>query len=352
MVFSGGRIQANLHFYFKGTEVEIVSEYKYLGIFLARSGSFLKAKKQIAEQANIAVFSLLRKIRHLNLPIDMQIDLFNKMIKPILLYGCEIWGFGIIDIIERVQLKFFKHILHLKKSTPSFMIYGELGVYPLIIDIQSRIVSFWAKTNVNRRNHIASLMYDGLYILNEQRVLKTKWLDNIKNLLNSHGYSNVWENQNNFNVDWFIRSFKQRLKDTYLQNWQSLVDLSSSGKNYRIFKHKFELNNYYSYLPTKKCRLLTVFRTRNHRLPLEVGRWSSIPIGERKCKLCNDGIGDVFHYVLECKSLKEQRQQYIKPYYIKNPNILKFSSLMNDSSKPNMLRLCQFIEIIFKNTKE
>ena len=352
MVFSGGRIQANLHFYFKGSEVEIVSEYKYLGIFLARSGSFLKAKKHIAEQANIAVFSLLRKIRHLNLPIDMQIDLFNKMIKPILLYGCEIWGFGNIDIIERVQLKFFKHILHLKKSTPSFMIYGELGVYPLIIDIQSRIVSFWAKTNVNKRNHIASLMYDGLYILNEQRVLKTKWLDNIKNLLNSHGYSNVWENQNNFNVDWFIRSFKQRLKDTYLQNWQSLVDLSSSGKNYRIFKHKFELNNYYSYLPTKKCRLLTAFRTRNHRLPIEVGRWSSIPIGERKCKLCNDGIGDEFHYVLECKSLKEQRQQYIKPYYIKNPNILKFSSLMNDSSKPNMLRLCQFIEVIFKNTKE
>ena len=109
----------------------------------------------------------------------MQLDLFDKMIKPILLYGCEIWGFGNIDIIERVQLKFFKHILHLKKSTPSFMIYGELGVYPLILDIQARTISFWAKVNVNRTNYIASMMYDGLYILNEQRVLKTKWLDNI-----------------------------------------------------------------------------------------------------------------------------------------------------------------------------
>ena len=67
------------------------------------------------------MFSLLRKIRVLNLPIDMQIELFNKLIKPILLYGCEIWAFGNLDIIERVQLKFLKLILNLKKSTQSYM---------------------------------------------------------------------------------------------------------------------------------------------------------------------------------------------------------------------------------------
>ena len=72
---------------------------------------FHTCKKNIADQANIAVFSLLRKIRILNLPLEMQFDLFNKVIKPILLYGCEILGFGNIDTIERVQLKFNKHIL-------------------------------------------------------------------------------------------------------------------------------------------------------------------------------------------------------------------------------------------------
>jgi hypothetical protein len=50
-----------------------------------------------------------------------------QIVKPILLYGGEIWGFGNIDIIERVHLKFCKLILNLKKSTPNFMIYGELG---------------------------------------------------------------------------------------------------------------------------------------------------------------------------------------------------------------------------------
>ena len=65
---------------------------------------------------------------HINLllPLDVQIDLLNKTIKPILLYGCEILCVGNIEGIERVQLKFYKQILNLKKATPSHMIYGEL----------------------------------------------------------------------------------------------------------------------------------------------------------------------------------------------------------------------------------
>ena len=102
-------------------------EYKYLGIYLSKSGSYLNCKKHVAEQANNAMFALMRKIRVLNLPIEMQIDLFNKLIKPILLYDSEIWAFGNLDIIERVQLKFLKRILNLKKSTPSYMVYGETG---------------------------------------------------------------------------------------------------------------------------------------------------------------------------------------------------------------------------------
>ena len=60
----------------------------------------------IANQATRAMFSLLKKARDLLLPIDLQIELFQKTIKPILLYGCEVWGFGDLSVIERVQLNF------------------------------------------------------------------------------------------------------------------------------------------------------------------------------------------------------------------------------------------------------
>ena len=87
------------------------------------------------------MFSLLRKIKCLNLPFDVQIDFFNKIVKPVLLYGSEIWGFGNLDILERVQLRFNKYF-NLKTSTPSILIYREQGISPLRIDFQSRMISF------------------------------------------------------------------------------------------------------------------------------------------------------------------------------------------------------------------
>ena len=81
------------------------------------------------------MFGLLKKARSLLLPVDIQIELFQKTIKPILLYGSEIRGYRNINVLEQVQLKFLKHILNIKKNTPNCIVYGKTGVLPLKIDI-------------------------------------------------------------------------------------------------------------------------------------------------------------------------------------------------------------------------
>lgn len=154
------------------------------------------------------------------------------------------------------------------------------------------------------------------------------------------------------NLKWFKNSFKQKLRDQYIQNWNSLVEKSSSGLNYRIFKNTFEMNYYFSFLPNKYCQLLTAFRTRNHRLPIETGRWSSTPLSERICKLCNLEIGDEFHYILKCSILNDQRMQLVKPFYRVRPNAIKFHSLMNHRNKVVIKNLCKFIEVINMKIRE
>ena len=52
-----------------------------------------KAMKKQLDQGRRAQFSMLIKARNLDLPIDIQIKLFESMICPILLYGSEVWGF-------------------------------------------------------------------------------------------------------------------------------------------------------------------------------------------------------------------------------------------------------------------
>ena len=144
VIFSSGKLK-QYNFLLDGLNIEVTNEYKYLGIYFTRGGSFEKAKEHIADQANKAMFSLLKKIRTFDLPLDLQLELFDKMIKPILLYGAEIWGFGNCDVIERIHLKFLNYILKLTKSTPSHMIYGELGILPITLEIRHRVLTYWCK---------------------------------------------------------------------------------------------------------------------------------------------------------------------------------------------------------------
>ena len=91
------------------------------------------------------------------------------MVKPVLLYGCELWGYGNCDIIERVDLKFCKMLLHMKSSTPSFMVYGELGRYRLGIDIKICMVSYWAKFIDGRQSKLSNILYKLCLALSNRR---------------------------------------------------------------------------------------------------------------------------------------------------------------------------------------
>ena len=69
----------------------------------------------------------------------MPTSVIENIVKPILLYGSEIWGFSKnIDCLEKIQLRFCKLLLNLKSPRSNYMIYGELGRFPIEIDIQNK----------------------------------------------------------------------------------------------------------------------------------------------------------------------------------------------------------------------
>jgi hypothetical protein len=48
------------------------------------------------------------------------------------------------------------------------------------------------------------------------------------NILDSCGFSNIWENQGNFNSKWLSLSLKQKLFDQFQQKWRSDMNNSSA----------------------------------------------------------------------------------------------------------------------------
>ena len=79
-------------FLYNNEELEIVEAFKYLGVIFNYTGNFRKCEMYVKDQATKAMFALLSKGRRLKLPIDIMLDLFDKTVVPVLLYGCEVWG--------------------------------------------------------------------------------------------------------------------------------------------------------------------------------------------------------------------------------------------------------------------
>ena len=72
-------------------------------------GSFSEAQATLSGQILKAIFAMNRYLNNcLNLKPSHILDLFDKLISPILNYGSEVWGFTKADNIERVHLQFCK----------------------------------------------------------------------------------------------------------------------------------------------------------------------------------------------------------------------------------------------------
>mgnify|MGYP000426324330 FL=1 len=111
---------------------------------------------------------------------------------------------------------------------------------------------------------------------------RNSWAKSVKAVLENLGFYNVWLNKGLENENLFVNIFKQRMGDTYLQDWNSEIEHSSRARTYRLFC-SFGLNSYFKFA---LCR----FRVSAHRLAVETGRRhkpNKIPYNERKCQLCN-----------------------------------------------------------------
>ena len=146
LVFKKGRVNSNESWYYGETQLTVATKISYLGLVFTTNGQNYQTQLALPEQANKAVFQLHKNISSFSyMPVSNILDLFDKLIVPILNYDSEVWGFHQAQDIERVHLSFCKRVLGVKKSTQNDFIYGLLGRMPMYLSRQLRIVKYWLK---------------------------------------------------------------------------------------------------------------------------------------------------------------------------------------------------------------
>ena len=122
-----------------------------------------------------------------------------------------------------------------KKTTQNDFIYGERGRTNFLTRRYLLIIKYWFKILSTGDNKYVKLIYRLMFNDIDTRVNTVNWASLLRNLLSSLGFHEVWVNQGVGNYNAFIASLKQRLTDTFIQNWRSRLEESTRATFYKSF---------------------------------------------------------------------------------------------------------------------
>ena len=83
-------------------------------------------------------------------------------------------------MVEKVLLKFCKLLLNLETSTANCLVYGELGRFPLSVDIKQRMISYWTTLISGKQTKLCSITNKLMFHLFSTQNVKFQWLTDAK----------------------------------------------------------------------------------------------------------------------------------------------------------------------------
>ena len=310
--------------------IDNVKNYSYLGVNFSNSGSFTFAKQTLYEKGLKAYFKFRKSFQHHKPKVKTLLHVFDHTIKPVILYGSEIWGTFSTEKMKKLQdryfntlcsnlpaeklhIKFCKYVLEVNKRSTNLAILGELGRYPLILEIFVTMIKFWKRISTLNTSDIISEAYSTSKKLHYEN--KSSWYNSIVEIIN---YFQLDENKI-LNLKGTLKNYLyEKLKLRYNDLWtKHLFDdiRNSSGGNklrtYRLFKDKFSFENYLNWGTFNQRKVITKFRISAHNLEVERGRYKNIPFNQRTCNLCKSTVENEIHFLLECPSLHLARNDIL-----------------------------------------
>ncbi len=366
MVFQKARSNIQVSLNLDGHTLEQVKMYKYLGLMFHENGSLSEAQNILFKKGLKAYYSMsymLHSAKRTN--VSSYITAFEALVKPIITYGCEVWGIESLECkttnnllsgqkilipAEKLEMKFLKFLLCVPKGTCNIAVRSELGKYPIRFYVLSQILKYYYRLKIGNKNVLLGSLFNTLcdISINPFSRLLTLLVD-----CNMTLYEPVSRKQIKFKVK---KSFYS-LDNIILETWDNEIPKNRKLVTYNNIKESHDQEGYISFIDDRYLRkYLTMLRLSCHPLRIETGRYSKIPQNLRVCENCNLGeIENEYHFMMKCKIYHEAIKGLLK-FFDKSNNEKwhnsktlheKFITMIQPGDEKNSIAVCQFIKSCF-----
>lgn len=351
MVASSKKFIPAKKFKIDGCELDFVPKYKHLGLLFTYNGQFNSGQEHLTDRATKAWFSVRNGLfNHKVWPVNIYLKAFESVIKPILMYGSEIWGqylinrkdsnvfkmpkFDVSLACERLHVKVCKQILRVPRKATNIAVLAELGRLPLYYNIIQSVVKYYVRLESMQSNCLLKKIYDTSILKGNKIANVARYVEQNLNITNSNF-------NDNSSKGLYIRKVSQNLRLYFHDKFFSFMQSEENKKlsTYKHIKPNYEIEPYIFAIEDPWIRKeVTCFRISAHNLLIERGRYKNIDRNERFCTLCNDGsIETEFHFMMECALYRELRNKYL------------YSLLLLSNSNLNDWQI--FVELLTSNNR-
>lgn len=345
MVFSKGKVRKVGQFSVNNQTLQRVDEFNYLGVVFRYNCTFSSAIKFNVQKAKRAAFQLKKQIVRLGLNVSNSLTLYDRTVLPVLLYGCEIWGFDNIEAVEIFDRNFLRYVLGVDLQTPKVFVYGETGRHNIRITVKERMVGFFLRMRQpsNKLSHRIT-----------EYMVKTEcadfsWVNSIQDTLNQCGAPWIFNNPRHSSHEHLLSIVKQTLVDMDTQNWSTELADHALCQVYKKYKLHLAQESYLDNLSFKLRRQVSRLRGSFHKLPLvkafrEYEQVEVCPFCEEEC------MPDEYHLLMICDLFRYSRRENLPGNYLISPSMDKFVQLMSSKdpgTQKVVAELCDFIFSFF-----
>ena len=304
-----------------------VSEYKYLGMLVAKAFSWRKQKDKMwrdARRKMAYAWSMLWRAGYFS--VKAGISVWNALIRPSLEYGAEIWN-SEDDMIwheaELLQREMARRVLGCGKTVTTEALMGELGWVPLLARRKMLRIRFWGKIERMKADRWVKRVYEESRRQFEEDPSMKNWCSLTCRWMREAGLGEVWTRRD---ASGDMIGWKETVKNAVMEQesavWRSAV--LGKPKLEPVYAHVKKILEYEDYLDhpdVEGRRILLGMRSGTNGLRVDTGRWefvvvlgkkTRLPRSLRVCQVCFDGVEDEMHFVLDCPGYAVEREDMFR----------------------------------------